>query len=323
MSRTVDNRSQSILVTGAAGFIGANVVRVFLAKGYDIHAIVKSSTNIWRLKDIEKKIHIHAVDLSDLSKLTRLCAHINPYAIFHFAARGSSMEDADAAAIERVNVLGTLNLLLATQKISYHAFINTGSSSEYGFKKQPMRETNILEPVSVYGATKAAVTLLCSVFARNEHKPIVTLRPFSVYGPFESGKRFIPTVIRAILANTPIHVTSEKVRRDFVYIDDVVSAYVAALLAAPRIHGEVFNVGSGEQWTNHQVIQTLFAVTKQSVPIEVGAFPKRYWDTIYWKADRTKAGAVLGWNPQVSLATGLQATYAWFVGHKGLYETAG
>lgn len=313
----------TILVTGAAGFIGASVVRAFLAKGYDIHAIVKSSTNLWRLKDIEKKIHIHSLDLSDLSKLTRLCMHVNPYAILHFAARGSSMEDTDAAAIERVNVMGTLNLLLATQKISYRAFIDTGSSSEYGFKKRPMKETNLLEPVSVYGATKAAATLLCSVFARNEHKPIVTLRPFSVYGPWEPEKRFIPTVIRAILSNTPIHVTSEKVRRDFVYIDDVVTAYIAALEAAPRIHGEVFNIGSGQHWTNNDVIQTLFTVTKKSVPIEIGAFPKRYWDTTYWKADRTKARVMLGWKPRFSLATGLQATYAWFIGHKRFDEASG
>jgi nucleoside-diphosphate-sugar epimerase len=271
-----------ILITGASGFIGSHLMRAFPGA-----------------------IALERSYLFDVKKLTTFCKKICPDVILHLAAYGTREADNDPELVQKVNVQGTLNLLLATKDIPYRAFINTGSSSEYGFKKKPMKETDVLEPVSFYGASKASATLLCQVYAQQHTKPIMTLRPFSVYGPREPENRLIPTIIRALKTTTPIRVTSAPIRRDFVYIDDVVDAYKRAI--EKPMPGEIFNVGTGVHYTNLEVVETLFRVIGKSVLVK--DFPKRYWDTEYWKADISKIQHILGWKPKFSLSTGLKKMY--------------
>ena len=306
------SHQERILVVGGGGFVGANLTRKLIGLGYEVHLIWKLSSNPWRLNDIKKQIKFHIVDIQNKKKLTTLIKKIYPVAIFHLASHNAYRNQEDIEKIINVSINGTLNLLLASKDIPYKVFVNTGSSSEYGFKRKPMKESDFLEPISFYAAAKAGQTFLCQAFAFQYNKPIVTLRPFSVYGQYEQNDRFIPTIIRAVIEKKPINLTGGKQRRDFIYIDDMVNAYIKLLKHGKKLKGRILNIGTGKQYTNDEVVKALFKVTGQSVPINKGEFPKRIWDSPHWVADISKAKKLLNWTPAYSLEKGLTKTYNWF-----------
>ena len=181
-----------------------------------------------------------------------------------------------------------------------------------------MRETDILEPDSYYAVTKSAQTLLCSHVARQEKKPIVTIRPFSVYGPYEEPKRFIPTLMKSLLLNQEINLVSPNIARDQIYVNDVVDAYlkIDELVQNP---GEYFNIGTGIQSTIREVIQKAIEVTGKTTKFNWGKMKSRDWDTNAWVADISKARRLLKWNPKVDLKKGLRKTWDWFKNNSHYY----
>jgi len=313
----MDTTKKRILITGGAGFIGANFIRRLTELGYDVNLILKKSSNLWRIKDVLGEVKVYYVDLLDKNKLAKTVKKINPVFIIHLATYSNYSNQSDVEQMMNVNIKGTLNLLIASKNINYKMFINTGSSSEYGIKSEPMKENDSLEPISFYAATKASSTFLCQVFAREYNKPVVTLRPFSVYGPLEEEKRFVPTIVKAVIKNKPIKITSGEQRRDFIYIQDVVDIYIKTMSYGKKLSGQIFNVGTGVEYTNDEVVQTLFKVTGKEVKVEKGAFPKRLWDTSHWVADISKTKKLLNWKPKFSLEDGLKETYKW---HLSFYE---
>jgi len=308
---------RNVLITGGAGFVGANLTRKLIELGYDVNLILKRSSNLWRIKDILNGVKVYYIDLLDKNKLSKIVNKINPVFIIHLATYGDYRNQSDVEQMMDVNIKGTLNLLIASKNINYKMFINTGSSSEYGIKNEPMKETDFLNPISFYAATKASSTFLCQIFAKEYNKPIVTLRPFSVYGPYEEEKRFVPTIVKAVIKNKPIKITSGEQRRDFIYIQDVVGIYIKTMSYGKKLSGQIFNVGTGVEYTNDEVVQTLFKVTGKKVKIEKGAYPKRLWDTQHWVSDISKTEKLLKWKPKFSLEKGLLETYKW---HLQLYE---
>jgi len=303
---------KSVLITGGAGFIGTNLIKELLRLNYSVNLILKKSSDPWRIKDILNKIKTYHVDLLNRKKLTEIINSINPNFIIHLATYSDYRNQADVKEMTDVNIKGTLNLLLASKNVDYNIFINTGSSSEYGIKDEPMKENDLLEPISFYAVTKASTTLLCQVFAKEYQKPIVTLRPFSAYGPYENKTRFIPTVIKAIIKNKPIKLTPGNQRRDFIYVKDIVDIYIKTLSYGKKLSGQILNMGTGIEYTNDEVVEALFKVTGKKVNIEKGAFPKRLWDTSHWVADISKTKRVLKWKPRFDLEKGLRETYFWF-----------
>lgn len=304
-----------IFITGAGGFIGANLTKKLSSLGYDVHIILKPDSNLWRLESIKKKITIHHGNLLNKTSLSCILSKVNPNIIYHLATHGAYSFQNDIERIIDVNIVGTINLLDAAKKINYDSLVLTGTSSEYGFKKHLMRETDILEPTSFYAASKASSTLLAQVFAREYKKPINIVRPFSVYGPYEEKSRFIPTIIRALFEKKEISLTGGKQRRDFIYIDDVINAYLL-FLSQKDLQGEVFNLGTGKQYTNDEVVETLFRAIGKKTSIKKGAFPKKTWDTAFWIADISKSKKILKWKSKVTLEEGLKKTYKWWVSQK-------
>lgn len=303
----------SVLLTGGAGFIGANLVNKLLELGCkNINLIVRKTTDLKRLKNILPKINLFYSDLLDVNKLKTIINKINPSIIFHLATYSAYRDQAAISEMIEANIKGTLNLLMSLKDINYKIFINTGSSSEYGLKEKPMSEEDLLKPISFYAATKASATLLCQVFAKQYGKPIATLRPFSAYGPHEEKDRFIPTIIKAIIDNKPIKLTSGSQRRDFIYIDDIVDIYIKTIAAEKELSEQILNMGTGTEYTNDEVVEILFKVTGKKVPIEKGAFPKRLWDTPHWVANISKTKRLLNWSPSFTLEKGLMATYLWY-----------
>ena len=185
-----------------------------------------------------------------------------------------------------------------------------GSSSEYGFKPEPMRESDRLEPNSVYAVGKAAQTHLASLMGRGGPTSIVTFRLFSVYGPFEEPSRLVPTLLRRARAGLDLELADPDLAHDFVFVEDVVDALADFGPLSAR-GGEVFNLGSGRQTTLRELALAVIETVGSSSRVRFGAFPARPWDTTRWQAEVTLAREGLGWAARHDLRQGLSQTIAW------------
>ncbi|RLB83504.1 MAG: NAD-dependent dehydratase [Deltaproteobacteria bacterium] len=302
--------SKRFLVTGATGFVGANLVRRLVKNGDEVHILTRQESNKWRIVDILDQVTEHQVDLRDRFRLQSTLSRVRPDIVYHCAAYGAYSFQQDAIQIAEVNLMGTVNLVMALMEVGYECLINTGSSSEYGRKAKPMAEGDLLEPITAYAATKAAATLFCQAIARSRQQPILTLRLFSPYGPYEDSTRLIPAVIKKCLAGEALELSSGEEARDFFFVDDLVDLYlrVASLRWSP---GDIVNVGSGKQHTVREIVNNVIALTGANVRPLWGALPPRDFDTKFWVADITKAKLLFDWTPKVSLDEGLRRTIEW------------
>lgn len=313
-----NNMQKIFLITGASGFIGSMLLRRLIEQGQEVHLILRKESKTWRIDDLLNKTTVHLSDLSNLNELTQIIKKTNPNIIYHLATNGAYSSQKDANQIINTNILGTWNLLQACNSINYELFVNTGSSSEYGFKKFAMRETDIVEPASYYAVTKCAQTLLCSHIAKQENKPIVTIRPFSVYGPYEEPKRFIPTLMKSLLFNEEMNLVAPDTARDYIYIDDMIDAYLK-IEELKNNPSEYFNIGTGIQSTIKETVELAKNVTKKTAKFQWGTMENRNWDTNNWVADISKARQLLKWTPKITLEEGLMLTWNWFQNNHKFY----
>lgn len=300
------------IITGGTGFVGANLVRRLLREGHEVHLLVRPEYASWRIDDIRRDVQLHETDLENQQALVRIVEDVHPDWIFHLAAFGAYSWQKDNARIFSTNVLGTMNLLEACLKIGFQAFVNTGSSSEYGFKDHPPLETELPEPNSAYAVAKVAATLYCRHIAHIYGVNICTLRLYSAYGPYEEPARLLPSlIIRGLQGDLP-PLVSPTVARDYVYVEDVCSAYLLAAQTPGQEPGAVYNVGTGSQTSIGEVValaQESMAIT--SVP-KWGSMPDRQWDTSVWVADTHKIRAKLGWQPHHMFQDGFKHMVEWF-----------
>src|ERR1017187_2863638 len=146
------------IVTGGSGFVGANLTRRLLADGHEVHLFLRPGYQPWRIDAIRAQVRIHELHLHELDAVTRVVRQIRPDWIFHLAANGAYSWQTDLTQMTRTNIQGTMNLVTACVQNGFEAFVNAGSSSEYGYRNHPPAETEFLEPNSHYAVTKAAAT---------------------------------------------------------------------------------------------------------------------------------------------------------------------
>jgi nucleoside-diphosphate-sugar epimerase len=312
-------KGENIFITGATGFVGSNLVRRSLRNGADVYINIRTTSDTWRIRDLLKDVSVVHADLSEYEKLNDSLKKIKPDIIFHTAVYGGNSAQKDTVKIIESNISGTVNLLRCCQNGGLHLFVNTGSSSEYGIKNTAMKESDILKPVTDYGVSKAAATLFCQKTALTENLPVVTLRLFSPFGPYEQKSRLVPSVILAALQKQNPHIASRDFVRDFIYIDDVLDAYEAALnLKSPK--GQTYNIGSGTQHTVGTVTDTIIGFLGNEVTCVTGL--PRAWENepTFWQADIQRASSELAWVPKYTLEQGLNKTIDWFKEHMNLYS---
>jgi nucleoside-diphosphate-sugar epimerase len=150
-----------VVITGGTGFVGASLARRLLADGHEIHLLVREDFTSWRIEAIRQHVYLHEVNFVDGQNLIRRIDEIRPDWVFHLATYGAYSYQTDLQRMVQTNIIGTMNLVEACVKTGFEAFVNTGSSSEYGFKKHAPSETESLEPNSYYAVTKASATLFC------------------------------------------------------------------------------------------------------------------------------------------------------------------
>lgn len=290
------------LVTGATGFIGKNLTRALVTHGVEVHMLTRKTALPPELRDLGKKIMSHHGDLSDASVVTRVVQEARPDVVFHLAAYGTLTHEKDPAQMVDVNVKGTVHLLSALVGSSCQSIVCTGSTKEYPTRRTPpLTEETPLHPWDAYGASKAAATLFCQLFAERQKLPVTVLRLSPVYGPDDDERRFVHSAIRAARDGTPLTVTVGPLVRNFTYIDDAVDAYLAA--GAHPARGEIVNVGGPQASSFDDIVQEIERVTGKAIMRAPSAAPAA---DDSWVLDLAKARRLIDWTPRVSLAEGLR-----------------
>lgn len=316
---------KKVLMTGGTGFVGVNLVRRLLSEGCEVHLLVSPQHKPWRITPILDDLQLHNATLEDSEDVERVVKQVRPDWVFHLAAHGGYSWQTDQFRMIRTNILGTVNLVEACLETGCQAFINTGSSSEYGFKDHAPCEDEVLAPNSYYAVTKAASTLYCRYIARSRDFPLTTLRLYSVYGPYEDPTRLMPAlVVHGLRGGLPPLVNPDTAR-DFVHVDDTSEAFLLAARAEAKERGIIYNVGTGVQTTLRELVDLTRRVFRLSVEPEWGVMSARLWDTNSWVADSRAIRERLGWRPSRTLEDGFRATAAWFRANPELikyYEAA-
>lgn len=303
--------AERAIVTGAAGFIGANIARRLLEDGVEPHLFIAPGSARWRLEELADHAPIVEVDVADQDGVVVAVAAARPDRVYHLAAHGGYSWQTDHAAILRANVLGTSNMLEASLSHGFEVFVNTGSSSEYGLKDHAPTEDEPVEPNSTYAVAKVAATLLCRLVAARSGANVCTLRLYSTYGPWEEPKRLVPALAVEGLRGRLPPLVDPTIARDLVWVGDVVDAYLAVGRAIHGEPGAVYNVGTGMQTTIADAVETTRAVLAVEALPDWGSMPARSWDTSSWVADSTKIRDRLGWRPTLDFRAGLAAYADW------------
>ena len=314
------SHSGPILVTGASGFVGSVVVRRLTEDGCDVHLLLRPEARTWRINSLLTRLAVHTVDIRDAAAVRMVVDAVRPAVIVHLATYGAYAAQTESELIFGTNIAGTLNLLEAAVGSGVQLFVNIGSSSEYGRKSTPMKETDVLEPDRIYGIAKAAQSHLCAQFAQvRSSTSIVTLRLFSVYGPWEEPARLIPNTLRRAILGEPLLLSSPKTVRDFIYVDDVVDVITDFDPLLP-LSGETINLGTGIQTELQEIVEIVLEYTHSSSPVHWHALPSYPWDSGMWVSDTAKAKRLLGCRCGTPMRVGLKMFTEWLTRSNEVYH---
>ncbi|MGA2936880.1 MAG: NAD-dependent epimerase/dehydratase family protein [Syntrophobacteraceae bacterium] len=300
-----------ILILGASGFIGSNLLRMILDHRSDV---VGTSTYpaAWRLEKLPEE-NLRAVDLLVESNLDNLLEDVKPRTVFNCVAYGAYSFQQESELIYETNFNLTAKLLekLALRKIA--CYVHAGSSSEYGDHVSGPVEDDLPAPNSDYAVSKVACANLLYYYGRKKKLPCANLRLYSVYGPMEDSARLIPTVVRCGSEGRYPEFVNPAISRDFIYVDEACEAFIkAALYLREENYGDSFNIGSGRKTTIHQVTEIAGELFGIGDPPSF-SMPARHWDTTFdWFANSDKARGLLNWESNIDFRDGLIRTIEWY-----------
>jgi nucleoside-diphosphate-sugar epimerase/glycosyltransferase involved in cell wall biosynthesis len=298
-----------ILVLGASGFIGANLLRNLLRYRQDAFG-TSSSASAWRLEGLPAE-KIVPGDLLIEQSVASLLEKIRPRTVLNCLAYGAYSFQVDTGLIYRTNVELTANLIEQLQQRGVFRYVHAGSSSEYGDDASGPDEAAALHPNSHYSVSKGAAAGLIYFAGKKHGFPGVNLRLYSIYGPYEDSSRLVPVAVLNGLAGQFAPFVDPDISRDFLYIDDCCEAFFDAALNLSESHyGESYNVGSGKQTTIGDFARLcgdLFSLPGEPL----FSMRSRAWDVASWFANPAKARDELQWSPRTSLSTGLQRMADW------------
>jgi nucleoside-diphosphate-sugar epimerase len=300
----------TVLVTGAAGFIGSRLVRSLLDSNQEVAALVLPGDPRHRLADVAAKIQIVETDLRDRDSVARQLDRLRPEACLHLAWYVEPGKYLDS--IENLACLQSgLSLLEELARVGCKHLVGVGTCFEYDIGPKPLREDSPTKPATLYAACKLALYLVAAQRAAQLGVGFAWARLFYLYGPYEDQRRLIPAAINALLGGREFDTTPGDQVRDYMHVDDVASGISA--LSLHKLDGP-FNVCSGEPVTIAGLMQTLGDLMGRPELIRVGAFPYREWDPKYVCGDSHRLQTKAGWTPRHTLRDGLAGTIEWWKG---------
>jgi NAD dependent epimerase/dehydratase len=312
-------QDRQVLVTGADGFIGSTLVQRLLREGARVRALClyTSTGSLGWLEDLPEeeraRVEVHLGDVRDAELVGDVVAGCD--VVLHLAALIAIPYSylAPRSFVE-TNVTGTLNVLEAVRRHGVPRLVHTSTSEVYGTPEEvPIRETHPLHGQSPYSASKIGADMLCEAWARSFEVPVTVLRPFNTYGPRQSARAVIPTVLQQMLAGAPsIRLGSLETRRDFTFVDDTCDGFVRAATSDLE-PGQVVHLGTGRDVSIGELVEACRAVTGSRARVEVEderLRPERS-EVQRLLSDPSRAAQLLGWAPRTSLEEGLRRTADW------------
>jgi len=320
-------QSTKVLITGAGGFIGSHLAEKLVLSGAEVRALVRYNSRNDRgmieslPPEIKRDIEVVPGDLRD-SETVKEAAR-DTEIIFHLAALiAIPYSYLHPAEVVSTNILGTLNVLNAARDCQPRRIVHTSTSEVYGTARYvPIDEKHPLQGQSPYSASKIGADMLAESFYRSYDMPIVTLRPFNTYGPRQSARAVIPTIITQALTSKRIFLGSLHPTRDYTYVDDVVEAFIK-VAQSPQLFGEVINIGSNFEISIGDIarrVLSLIGKKNRIVTDPQRIRPEKSEVERLW-CDNTKAKRLLKWQPKVDFDEGLNRTIGWISDNIDLYK---
>ena len=316
-----------VLVTGAGGFIGSHLTERLVRLESQVSAFVRYNSRAdWghlnRLSaETRSQLQIISGDLRDPAAVDE--AIREQQVVFHLGALiGIPYSYVHPYEVVQTNVMGTLNVLMAARQYRVARVIHTSTSEVYGTAQYaPIDEKHPLQGQSVYSASKIGADKLAESFYRSFDLPLVTIRPFNTYGPRQSARAVIPTIITQALTQPEVRIGSLTPKRDLTYVDDTVTGFIRAV-EIPEALGQVINLGTGREVSVGELLELILQIVGR--PCTVVTDPERVRpvnsEIERLLADYSLAQQLLGWTPTVCLEEGLRRTVQWISEHQSDYR---
>lgn len=309
-------KSKSVLITGAGGFIGSHLAEALVRAGAQTRALVHYNSTGRRgwldQSELKEDMEIVTGDIREMDSVKTVLKGAD--VVFHLAALiAIPYSYVSPSSYVSTNILGTLNILQESLHSGVSRVVHTSTSEVYGSARQiPISEEHHLQGQSPYSATKIGADKLAESFHRSFGLPISIVRPFNTYGPRQSARAVIPTIMTQALANETIRVGNIAPTRDFNYVDDIVHGFMLNA-ASEKAIGRVINLGTGKEISIGDLARTICSLVGgqcQIIQEEDRIRPSRS-EVDQLLADNRLADELLGWRPVVGLCDGLQRTLDW------------
>ncbi len=320
-------KNRQVLVTGAGGFIGSHLVEALVAQGARVRAFVhyNSRGDPGLLKSVPaetlSQMELIAGDLRDPQAIRQ--AVKGAKTVFHLGAQISiPYSYRHPGEVAEVNLMGTLNVLQACRELEVERLVHTSSSEVYGTARiVPIDENHPLHGQSPYSASKIGADKLAESFYCAYSLPVVTVRPFNTYGPRQSARAVIPTIITQALRGPTVQLGNLDTKRDFTYVEDTVRGFLRAAEAG-GVEGKTYNLGTGEVIRIGDLVEKIAQKLGRTFKTKVDARRLRpeKSEVLHLISDNRLARKELKWSPGVSLDAGLDRTIEWIRAHLDLYQ---
>lgn len=323
----MDWKNKTVLVTGAGGFIGSHLTEKLVSLGAKTKAFVRYNSRnnqgfIENFKpQIREKLEIIVGDLRDPQAVKEASKDVN--IVFHLGSLiAIPYSYLHPTEVVETNVLGTLNVMNAGRENKTERIVHTSTSEVYGTAIYvPIDEKHPLQGQSPYSASKIGADMIAESFYCSYDLPVVTIRPFNTYGPRQSARAVIPTLITQIIAGKDVFLGSTKPVRDFNYVSDTVEGFVK-IAETSNIEGEVINIGQGKGITIGELTDKIISLIGKEVKVIFDAMRIRPTKSEVERliACNEKAKKLIGWEPKVSLDEGLKKTIDWISENIAIYK---
>lgn len=302
-------RPRRVLVTGASGFIGSHLSRAFIAHGDDVALLLRNPGAAWRIRDLLARTRVLRGDLSDLDAVRADIRDFRADLVVHAGWQGVRPAEHDRLDHVKVNVMGSTDLMILAQSAGCASWIGLGSQWEYERREGPVRETDPTLPDTAYGAAKLSAYVIARQLCEAAGTRLTWFRLSSSYGPAESSRRLIPSTILSLLRRRRPALTSGEQVWDYLYVDDLVRAIVAAEESGCE---GVYNLGSGESHTIASIALKIRDMIDPSLDIGLGEVPHPAAGSRWCLVDVSRLMREARWEPQIGLNDGLSRSVEWF-----------